>query len=186
MYAAMLEKVFVSLLAQLSFVMLIISNIIFTCFFRKQSNEDHGYLEYMKNYPKTKIIVPLFSFFLNFKCIRFLFSGFFGMDNTQAVFTSPRLAIHRNLKMMTLFHYVFVYGPIFFADFLIIVSTKWGHQLLILAIETFVLQLLVLYLTFKEMKDPGALYSEGAGQKYSTLKPKKQSKVAVMGFYEDD
>lgn len=37
----------------------------------------------MKNFPKTKIIVPLFSLIVNFKCIRFIFSGFFGMDNAQ-------------------------------------------------------------------------------------------------------
>lgn len=41
--------------------------------------------------------------------------------------------------MVTLFNIIFVYIPIYFADFLIITTTEWGHQLLVLAIETAVI-----------------------------------------------
>jgi hypothetical protein len=73
--------------------------------------------------------------------------------------------------MMTHFHFIFVYGPIFVADFIIIVSTRWGHQVLVLAIETALLQALLMYLTMHEFKDPQYLYTDQS--KYSKLRPKK-------------
>ena len=85
--------------------------------------------------------------------------------------------------MMTHFHFIFVYGPIFVADFIIIVSTRWGHQVLVLAIETALLQALLMYLTINEFKDPQYLYTDQS--KYSKLRPKKQAQVAVMGLFEE-
>jgi hypothetical protein len=55
----------------------------------------------------------------------------------------------------------------------------------VLAIETFLLQLLIIILIWWEFKDPERLYSEGEID-YSSLKPKKNGQVAVMGAFEED
>lgn len=182
-FASQLEQLLPALLAIISCIMLVVSNVAFSVFFRRQAYKDVQFSEWSKHYPKTTVLVPLLCVCLNFKNVRFFFSGFFGMPNTKANFRGPRQAIHKNLKMMTYFHYIFVYGPIFVADFLIIVATKWGHQVLVLAIETALLQTLVIYLTLREFKDPQYLYSDQS--KYSKLRPKKQGQVAVMGLFEE-
>jgi len=84
---------------------------------------------------------------VNFKCIRFVFSNFFGLDNSEGVFEDPKGNIHKNLRLLTLFNYIFTYGPIFVADIYIFFAIGWGHQVLVLAIETFILQILIIYLT---------------------------------------
>jgi hypothetical protein len=70
------------------------------------------------------------------------------MDNCLAPFSEPRTAVHKHLRMITYFKYIFVYAPIFIADLLIFAQVKWGHQLLVLAIETFILQIVVIALTY--------------------------------------
>jgi hypothetical protein len=74
--------------------------------------------------------------------------------------------------MLTVFQCVFAYVPIFLADLLIILRVGWGHQILVLAIETFLLQILIIWLTYLEFRDPERLYSEGEVD-YSSLKPRK-------------
>lgn len=122
----------------------------------------------------------------NFKCVRFVFSGFFGLDNCQAVFDDPNTSTHRNLRMLSLFQLVFVYAPIFVADVYIFFAVGWGHQVLVLAIETFILQLFVMYLTLEEFKDPEKMYLQSEMADYQTLKPRKNGQIAVMGAFDDD
>ena len=90
-------------------------------------------------FPKTKFLMPLITVVLNFKCVRFIFSGFYGMDNCLANFDEPMSSVHQHLKMLTYFNFVFVYAPIYLADLLIFSKVDWGHQVLVLAWETFIL-----------------------------------------------
>ena len=83
-----------------------------------------------------------------------MFSGFFGLDHCQAVFDDTNTSTYRNLRMLSLVQLVFVYAPIFVVDVYIFFAVGWGHQLLVVAIETFILQLLMLYLTLEEFKEP--------------------------------
>lgn len=174
-----------SLLAWIAFLMLIGSNIAFTLLFWRQAQKDKYYSEWRKHHPRTALLIPLLSAIFNFKIIRFIFSGLFGLQNTKAQFHNPQNAIHKHLIMVTHFHFVFVYGAIFFADFIIIISTRWGHQLLVLAIETSILQALMIYLMISELKNPQQLYADQS--KYSKLRPKKQAQVAssVAGLFEE-
>ena len=54
------------------------------------------------------------------------------------------------MRTVTYFQFVFCYGAIFVADILIFIYVKWGFQLQILGIETFILQTLLLILTWRE------------------------------------
>jgi uncharacterized membrane protein YagU involved in acid resistance len=56
--------------------------------------------------------------------------------------------------MCTYFSFIFAYGFIFVADLLIFAKVKWGYQLLVLGIETFILQILVIVLTWLESRKP--------------------------------
>ena len=184
-FTAQLGYIMASLLAWIAFLMLIGSNIAFSIQFWRQARKDKYYREWSKHHPRTALLIPILSAILNFKNIRFLFSGLFGLQNTKAQFHKPHNAIHKHLLMVTHFHLVFVYGAIFFADFIIIISTRWGHQLLVLAIETTLLQALMIYLMLQEFKNPQQLYADQS--KYSRLRPKKQAQVAssVAGLFEE-
>mmetsp|Transcript_10910 Transcript_10910/g.16558 ORF Transcript_10910/g.16558 Transcript_10910/m.16558 type:complete len:220 (-) Transcript_10910:2542-3201(-) len=175
LYAMTLEKYLESILAGIAVLMLIYSNIAFTVSFRRQALLiDPSFNEWCKVHAKTSMLVQLLCFFVNMKFVRYFFSGFFGLENAHAPFSDPETTVHPNLARMTYFQFIFVYLPIFFADVSIILGTQWGHQLLVLAIETLILQCIVVYMSLGEMKNPEALYSEktfdGA---YHTLKPRK-------------
>jgi hypothetical protein len=146
-FAAMIEQTFVALLASLAVIAHIGSNIAFTGWYKKTTMADKGYAGWIRLFPKTKFLMPLITCGLNFKSVRFVFSGFYGMDNCLANFDYPVTAIHQHLKMLTYFHFVFVYAPIYLADLIIIASVSWGHQVLVLAWETFILQTLMIYMT---------------------------------------
>ena len=108
---------------------------------------DKAYAGWIRLFPKTKFLMPLITGILNFKSIRFVFSGFYGMDNCLANFDHPMSSLHQHLKMLTYFHFVFVYAPIYLADLLIFSKIGWGHQVLVLAWETFILQTVMIVLT---------------------------------------
>mgnify|MGYP006907043893 CR=1 FL=1 len=58
------------------------------------------------------------------------------------------------------------------ADLIIISKVGWGHQILVLAIESFLLMIVMMVLIWLEFKNPEKLYSEGEVD-YSSLKPRK-------------
>ena len=126
-FAFQLEQFMVMILAAIATVMLIISNVLFGWLYSTHTVRDKAYSEWIRINPKTKVIIPFLINILNFKLVRFVFSGFFGMDNCQAPFKKPKESIHRNLKLVTYFKYIFVYIPIFVADALVIMNTVWGH-----------------------------------------------------------
>lgn len=59
---------------------------------------------------------------------------------------------YRVMSMTTYFSWVFCYLPIFVADIVIFIKVKWGFQLLILAIETAILQTISIILTIIEFR----------------------------------
>lgn len=184
-FAALLEEVFASLLAFVAVSVLVASNIVFSIGYRKYTMNDRGYADWIRLFPKTRMLVPIVCTLVNFTSVRFVFSGFFGLENCLATFHEPRTSVHKHLQTLTYVKYVFVYIPIFLADLIIFFAVGWGHQLLILAIETFLLQLFMIFLTYKEFQDPARLYADAEGE-YSQLKPRKNGQIAVMGAFEDD
>jgi hypothetical protein len=123
----------------LGFFLMIGTNIGFTVMYKRSILGDVAFKNWIRIYNKTRILIPILCCLINFKFIRFVFSGFMGLENTEAVFKNPQFSIHRPLKFVTYFKYVFVYGPIFIADILILINLEWGHQLSVLAIETFIM-----------------------------------------------
>lgn len=69
--------------------------------------------------------------------------------------------LFRPLRMITYFNYVFVYIPIIIADIIVFAEVKWGYQLLVLAIETFLLIITIIILTYFEFKHPDKLIIRG-------------------------
>jgi hypothetical protein len=117
--------------------------------------------------------MPWVCLLINFKCAKMLYSGFFGLESTMAKFGRP-LIFNRILRMVTYFSFVFSYGAIFVADVIIFFQVEWGYQLLILGIETFILQTLLLILTWRELRaSPEDLLGSGKGV-YTKIKPKSK------------
>ena len=83
-FAALLEKVLASLLAFIAVIMLVASNIAFSVLYKRHTMQDKAYHEWIRLLPKTKLTLPLVVMCVNFKAVRFTFSGFFGLDNTLA------------------------------------------------------------------------------------------------------
>lgn len=64
---------------------------------------DRAYADWIRLFPTTKCLLPIFVGAVNLKLVRFVFSGFFGMEHCLAQFDNPKSAIHQQLKMLTLF-----------------------------------------------------------------------------------
>jgi len=67
-----------------------------------------------------------------------IYGGFYGLENTLAQFDKPDI-FFRIMRMMSYFSFIFTYGAIFIADFVIFSRVSWGYQLLVVGIETFLL-----------------------------------------------
>ena len=102
-FAGVLEQYFASLLAAVAAIMLVVSNIAFSVYYKKHTMQDKAYKEWIRVFPVTDCALPIICALVNFKAIRFVFSGFFGMDTCLANFDEPRSAVHKHLKMMTYF-----------------------------------------------------------------------------------
>lgn len=100
--------------------------------------KDDIYSKWLYFFPKTKTIIPIVSLFINFKCSKIIYSGFYGLESSMAKFGKP-MEYYRIVRMCSYFSFIFAYGFILLADFVIFAKVKWGGQLLILGIETAVL-----------------------------------------------
>lgn len=103
----------------------------------------------------------------------------------MAKFGRP-LEFYRILRMISAFSYIFCYFPIFIADVIILMKVRWGSQILVLAIETILLQILIIVLSYFEAKRPPAeLLSVGSTQ-YTTINPRqKRKEQKVMSGYQE-
>lgn len=145
------------------------------------------YAKWLYFYPKTKKLIPIVSLLLNFKSSKIIYSGFYGMESSMARFGRP-MEYYRIIRMCSYFSFIFSYGFIFIADFMIYAKVKWGNQLLILGIETALLQILVIILTYLESRKPPAeLLSVGSTQ-YTSINPLRKGEVKVKSGieYESD
>ncbi len=87
--------------------------------------KDEVFSKWLFFFPKTKYLIPTACLLLNFKCSKILYSGFYGMDSSMAKFGKP-MDYYRILQMVNYFCYIFSYGFIFIADFIIFSKIEWG------------------------------------------------------------
>lgn len=120
---------------------------------------------------------------VNFKFAKILYSGFYGLESSMAKFGKP-LEFYRILRLCSNFSFIFAYGFIFIADLVIIFKIRWGSQLLVLAIETILLQILIIVLTYLESKKPPAELLQVGTTQYTTINPRKKREVKVMSGYQ--
>ena len=85
-FAISLEKDFVAMLAGVAFLMHYVCNISFYCWFSKHTLKDPEFAEWYRVFPLTKFLLKLTMIFVNFKAVRYIFSGFFKLDSTLARF----------------------------------------------------------------------------------------------------
>jgi hypothetical protein len=152
---------------------ILIANLTFCYFYNKDIvSKDQIFSKWLYFYPKTKRLIPIVCFCLNFKCSKIIYSGFYGLESSMAKFCRP-LEYYRIVRMCSYFSFIFAYGFVFIADLIIFARIKWGSQLLILGIETCLLQILIIVLTYLEQKKPPTeLLSVGSSQ-YTSINPGK-------------
>jgi hypothetical protein len=123
------------------------SNMIWVFWYRQRIyNVDEEFKKWLFFFPSTKRALPLCCLLLNFKCSKMLYSGFYGLESTMAKFGNQP-EFFQVMRSATYFSWIFCYGPIFAADIVILTKIKWGYQLLILAVETIILQTMSIVLT---------------------------------------
>lgn len=64
--------------------MQVTANIIFYLIYQKEVKHDPTFAKWCRMYPKTERYVGLLALFLNFKSIKLLYSGFYGLESCLA------------------------------------------------------------------------------------------------------
>ena len=151
-YAYSLDETLILMFVGIGFFGLLASNILFVSYYRQQITvKDQVFVKWLHFFPKTRFWLPLISLLLNFKMGKMFYSGFYGLDSTMARFGRHQQFYYLQ-RMTAYFSFVFCYAFIFIADALILTKIEWGYQLVILAIETIVLQLIIIILTCLEFR----------------------------------
>jgi hypothetical protein len=136
-------------------------------------------------FPNTKKMIPIACCLINFKCSKILYSGFYGLESSMAKFGKP-MEFYRVIRMVSYFSWIFCYGFLFIADIIIIARIRWGYQLLVLAYESAILAILIIVLTYLELrKNPNQLLSVGATQ-YTSIRPRSGREIKVKAGIEMD
>lgn len=107
--------------------MLITSNVIFYVIYKKEITKDVAFAKWCRLYPKTEKYISLLTLLLNFKSIKLLYSGFYGLESCLAQFDQPMRNFFRPMRIITYFSFIFVYGPIIAASVIIVLQVKWGY-----------------------------------------------------------
>ncbi len=174
-------------LSAIGFTCLIISNTVFLVLYKRDVvAKDEEFSKWLFFHPKTKAFVPICCLLINFKSSKIIYSGFYGLESSQAKFSKP-LEYYRILRMCSYFSFIFSYGFIFVADLVIFAKIKWGYQLLVLGIETFILQILIIVLSWLESKKPPEELLQVGASQYTSITPGSKSKeVKVKAGVEEE
>ena len=86
--------------------------------------KDSIYKKWIEFFPKMKTGLNVCIIGLNFKCFKMSYSGFFGLESTQAQFNN-HTEVFRLMRLHQYFSYVFIYGLIFIADILIFLEAQF-------------------------------------------------------------
>jgi hypothetical protein len=62
-------------------IMLVTSNVIFFVIYKKDIMNDETFSKWTRLFPKSQKLLTMASVFNNFKTIKFLYSGFFGLES---------------------------------------------------------------------------------------------------------
>ena len=192
-YSYLLGEVLILIFTLIGLFGLIATNILFLSYFKSRIVvNDKVFVKWLHFFPKTRFWLPIVCLLVNFKFGKMFYSGFYGLESTMAQFKADggHGAFFYLLRLTAYFSFVFCYGFIFIADIMIIFRVNWGYQLLVLAIETIVIQVFIIVLTVLEFRtDPRTLLTADDDD-FPTDRllngKKKGSQVRVMGGFEDD
>jgi TRAP-type mannitol/chloroaromatic compound transport system permease small subunit len=125
-YSLQLEQFESTILAFAGLGVLLLTNLLFLFKIRSNLIMDEEYNEWCRLFPKGPFLMPLFTL-INFKSIRFIFSGFFSWDIAEARFSDPVKHVHNALKTATTISYILIYVPELMSALLILKNVSWGE-----------------------------------------------------------
>jgi len=182
-YAGVLENWAGFALSLIALIMLMVANVTFYVLYRKEIQNDKAFQNWCKHFPKVDKYVPLAALVVNFKLIKMIYSGFYGLESCLAHIEEPIDHFFQQIRMVTYFSFIFVYCPIVIADFILFATVDWGYQLLVLAIESFIFALFIFFATIVEFKDHDKWFTSGDEQ-FLRIKPRRLQ--GVMSGIEMD
>jgi len=71
-------------LSLVAVLMLMTANIVFYLYYKKEILQDEVFVKWQRSFPKTSKYIPMIALFVNFKCIRLFYSGFYGLESCLA------------------------------------------------------------------------------------------------------
>lgn len=83
-YSGANEKWGPFILSGIAFIMLITANIIFYLIYKRDICKDPSFAKWCRMFPKTEKNVSMLALMLNFKSIKLLYSGFYGLESCLA------------------------------------------------------------------------------------------------------
>ena len=176
-----LEEYGAMALCLIGFLSLIATNILFTAYYRQQTLvKDQVFVKWIHFFPKTQTWLPLLALLVNFKFSKMLYSGFYGLESTMARFGRHKQFFFLQ-RLTAYFSFVFCYGFIYIADIVILARVDWGYQLSILAIESLILQTLIIILIILEFRKGADALLNSQGEQFAMIK-NKAAPVRVMAF----
>lgn len=184
-YAYALGETVILILVLIGLFGLVATNILFVSYLKQQILlKDQVFVKWLHFFPKTSTWVPILSLLVNFKVGRMFYSGFYGLESTLARFGRANKFFYllKISSALAILSYIFI----FIADLLILSWVAWGYQLSILAIETLVIGLAVLIMTYFELRKGANALLNTQGAEFAMIKPNKSGQVKVMGVAEDD
>jgi len=79
-YAGSMKEWSALVLSLVSLLMLMTANIAFYLNFKKDMLKDKVFQKWLKNHPKFNKYLPVLALIVNFKAIKLVYSGFFGLE----------------------------------------------------------------------------------------------------------
>ena len=67
-------------LSSVASIMLIVSNMTFYIFYKKEISKDASYAKWVKLFPKIDKYLPVLALVINFKLMKLIYSGFCGWE----------------------------------------------------------------------------------------------------------
>lgn len=111
---------------------------------------DENFKYWRQYHNHTYCWITSFGMLLSFKVNRLLYSFFYGHDSFKASFTDTG-RVQKLIIFFTCFNLIFTSVPILIVDVVGLMYLSWGTQLYISFIETAVLTIMILILTFVEL-----------------------------------
>jgi len=119
------DQIVIMFIVLFFWVLLILTNIFWVIYFRKEISKDPAFQDYKKRNKKTAKVILILSALFSFKISRFYYNRFFGFDYFSATFESKD-RYRLPLAIFSAVNFGIIYLPILILDIACLFYLSWG------------------------------------------------------------